>query len=110
MMEYKSYTAKVEYDDDAGVFFGEVIDLRDVITFEGDTTEQLRKAFHDSVDDYFAFCRERNEEPEKSFSGKFMVRVGSSLHRKIHKRAKLADKSLNSWIGDALSEAVTDED
>jgi predicted HicB family RNase H-like nuclease len=35
MMEYKGYFAKVEFDDDANIFHGEVINLRDVISFIG---------------------------------------------------------------------------
>ena len=41
MMEYKGYIGKVEYDDEAGIFHGEVIDLRDVITFQGESVEIL---------------------------------------------------------------------
>ena len=64
MMEYKGYLGRVEYDDEAGVFHGEVINLRDVITFQGETVQELRTAFQESVDDYLAFCIARNEEPE----------------------------------------------
>ena len=110
MMEYQGYTARVDYDDDAAVFFGEVVNLRDVITFEGSTVKQLRSAFHDSVDDYLEYCAERGEEPEKPFSGKFVVRIEPKLHRKISVRARMADKSLNNWVGDTLSEAVAEED
>ena len=63
MMDYKGYVGRVEYDDEAGIFHGEVINTRDVITFQGETVEELRKAFRDSVDDYLAFCAERGEEP-----------------------------------------------
>jgi predicted HicB family RNase H-like nuclease len=35
MMTYKGYEAAVEYDEDAGIFHGEVINLRDVVTFQG---------------------------------------------------------------------------
>jgi predicted HicB family RNase H-like nuclease len=45
MMEYKGYFAKVEFDDDDNIFHGEVINLRDVITFEGETVIELKKAF-----------------------------------------------------------------
>ena len=34
MMEYRGYRAAVKFDDDAGVFHGEVIDTLDVITFQ----------------------------------------------------------------------------
>ena len=102
MMEYKGYVGKVEYDDEAGIFHGEVINLRDVITFQGDNVEELRQAFQDSVEDYLDFCSERNEEPEKPFSGKFIVRIPPELHRKIYTQAKVANKSLNSWVNEVL--------
>ncbi len=106
MMEHKSYTGKVEFDDESGVFHGEVINLRDVVTFEGKTVAELRKAFRDSVDDYLAFCAERNESPEKPYSGRFVVRVDPSLHKAIAARAKLQNKSLNAWLHDVLEDAA----
>ena len=66
-MEYKGYIAHVELDDEAGVLHGEVINTRDVITFEGTSIEEVRQALADSVDDYLAFCAERGEELEKAF-------------------------------------------
>ena len=51
MMEYKGYFSKVDFDDDANIFHGEVINLRDVITFEGENVRELKQAFQDSVDD-----------------------------------------------------------
>jgi predicted HicB family RNase H-like nuclease len=65
MLEYKGYLGKVEFDDDANIFHGEVINLRDVITFQGESLQEIRWAFQDSVDEYLAFCAERQEEPEK---------------------------------------------
>ena len=57
MMKYKEYIAKIEFDDSAGLFHGEVLNLRDVITFAGKTVGDLRIAFRDSVDDYLEFCK-----------------------------------------------------
>lgn len=34
-MSYKDYEAIVEYDEEAGIFHGEVANLRDVVTFQG---------------------------------------------------------------------------
>ena len=61
MMTYTGYQAAVEYDEDAEIFHGEVINLRDVITFQGTSVPELKKAFAESVQDYLAFCRERGE-------------------------------------------------
>jgi predicted HicB family RNase H-like nuclease len=106
MMGYKGYFATTEFDDEANIFHGEVINLRDMITFQGQTVDELRKAFKDSVDDYLEFCAERGEEPEKPYSGKFVVRVEPELHKRIAILAKKDGKSLNSWLQDKLAEAV----
>ena len=107
MMEYKGYTAKVEFDDEAAIFHGEVVNLRDVITFEGTTVEELRQAFKDSIDDYLDFCAGRDEEPERPFSGKFVLRIDPELHREVYLRAKMENKSLNSWISERIESAVS---
>ena len=108
MMEYKGYFAKVEFDDDANIFHGEVVNLRDVITFEGETVNGLKQSFQDSVDDYLAFCAERGEDPEKPYSGKFVVRVEPELHKSISIEARKMGTSLNVWVKDALSKALKD--
>jgi len=106
MMEHKGYTGKVEYDDEAGGFHGEVLGTRDVITFQGESVPELKSAFEGSVDDYLAFCEQRGEEPERPFSGRFVTRIPPELHRQIHLAASIAGKSLNSWVADQLQAAV----
>ncbi len=106
MMEYKGYQARIEYDDEARVFHGEVLNLKDVITFEGTCVEDLRQAFQDSVEDYLEFCRSRGENPEKPFSGKFIIRVRPDLHQKIAVKAGIEAKSMNNWIEEQLEKAV----
>jgi predicted HicB family RNase H-like nuclease len=66
MMTYKGYEATVEYDEDAEIFHGEVINLRDIITFQGTSASELKKAFVGSVEDYLAFCEQRGQDPEES--------------------------------------------
>ena len=66
-MTYKGYEALVQYDGDAEIFHGEVVNLRDVVTFQGSSAAELKQAFADSVEDYLAFCKERGEEPERQY-------------------------------------------
>jgi len=106
MMEHKGYIGTVEFDTEAGIFHGEVINVRDVITFEGSSVEELNQAFKDSVDDYLEFCAARGEEPAKPFSGKFVVRLPPELHRKAFIKARLSNKSLNGWVNEVVEEAV----
>jgi predicted HicB family RNase H-like nuclease len=109
MVEYKGYIGKVEIDEEAGILYGEVINLRDVITFEGTTVDEVQKAFRESIDDYLEFCAQRGESPEKPFSGKFVVRLPAELHRKAYVQAKLADKSLNGWVAEVLQTVLRDQ-
>lgn len=106
MMEYNGYIGNVEFDDGANIFRGEVINLRDVITFQGSTVMELRKAFRASVDDYLEFCEARGESPEKPYSGKFMVRIEPELHKAVAMHAKVERKSLNAWVRDTLELAA----
>lgn len=101
-MTYKGYLAHVEFDDEAEIFHGEIINIRDVITFQGSTVKELKKAFTDSIDDYLAFCAERGEQPDRPFSGKFNLRLDPELHREVSIVAKKHGKSLNEWVVDAI--------
>jgi predicted HicB family RNase H-like nuclease len=106
MMEYKGYIGKVEFDDEAQMFLGEVINIRDVITFQGESVKELTKAFHDSIDDYLAFCKQRGEAPDKPFSGQFVTRIPPELHRQVNVAAAVSGKSLNAWVTEQLQMAV----
>jgi|SRR5690625_971421 len=106
MLKYKGYHGKVEFDDEAELFHGEVLDLRDVITFQGKSVDEIKQAFIDSIDDYLEYCEERGEEPDRPFSGKLMVRLPSEIHRKIYTEAKKAGKSLNELITEKLSLSI----
>ena len=106
MMEYKGYVGKVEFDDEAGIFHGEVLDTRDVITFQGQSVDELKTAFQESIDDYLAFCKQRGEEPNKPFSGQFVTRVPPELHRQVNLAANISGKSLNAWVVEQLQAAV----
>lgn len=101
-MEYKNYVGHVIFDDEENIFHGEVINTRDVITFQGQSVKEVREAFKGSIDEYLIWCEERQKTPDKPFSGKFVVRIAPSLHRSIAISAKQEGKSLNRWIEEHL--------
>lgn len=106
-MQYKGYSARIEFDEDAQLLHGEVVGLRDVVTFEADAASGLVQAFRDSVDDYLEFCRERGEDPEKPYSGQFVVRVEPSLHRELWLSALSQELSLNAFVKEACAFYLT---
>ena len=107
MMHYKGYAGKVEYDDKAKLFHGEVIGLKDVITFQGTTVGEIEAAFKESVDDYLEWCKELGEPPEKLFSGKFLLRIDPSLHQQASLEASMKGMSLNEYVTIALSQQMS---
>ena len=103
MMRYKGYIGHIVYDDEAKLFHGDVLGLKDVITFQGTTVAELEHAFKHSIDDYLAWCKERGEQPEKTFSGNLRLRIGPDIHAKLALEAAEHGLSLNSLIVEKLS-------
>ena len=108
-MEYKGYNAVVTYDNDMGILHGEVIDTRDIITFQARSVDELHDAFKSSVDGYLKFCEEKGREPEKPFSGRIALRLDPETHRAIVGAARTSGKSLNTWIVDAIGHELHPE-
>lgn len=106
MMQYKNYLARVEFDAEANIFHGEVINIRDVVTFQGESVGELKKALEDSVEEYLAFCAERGEEPDKPFTGRFTVRLSPDQHKKVVLAAEKSGKEVDLWVTDVLAQAV----
>lgn len=102
MRPYKGYTATVKYDEDALLFHGEVSGIRDVVTFQARTAEELKSAFRESVDDYLALCAEDSVEPQKPWSGALSLRATPELHQRISLAAAHRSTSINQWMTRAL--------
>jgi predicted HicB family RNase H-like nuclease len=94
-LKYKGYTGIIEVDPQAGVIHGTVVGTRDVITFEADSPKGIEQAFHDSVDDYLAFCREKGREPDKPYSGRLVLRMPEETHRKLDELSRARHSSIN---------------
>lgn len=105
-MEYKGYIGTVTYDEDAKIFHGEVINTRDVITFQGKTVSQIEKAFKGSVDDYIEWCVSEGVSPEKPYSGKFNLRISPELHKQIAVAAKKLNISINKFVEKAILDEI----
>lgn len=106
MMEHKGYRAAITFDDEAGVFHGEVTGTRDVIIFEGVSVVELRKEFEFSIDEYLRACKTRDRAPDKPYSGKIPLRVPPAVHRAADAAAKAQGKSLNAWISEEVKREI----
>ena len=81
VLEYKSYTGSVEFSAEDEVFFGKIIGIKDVVTFEASTVKKLIREFNAAVDDYLVTCAHLGKKPDKEFKGSFNVRLKPHLHR-----------------------------
>lgn len=105
-MKHKGYNGTVWFDEEAEIFYGEVIGIKDVITFQGKSVAELKREFKNSVDDYLDLCKERGESPDKPFSGQFPIRTTVEDHRIFYLAAAREHKSLNAWVVEKLKRAT----
>lgn len=49
---YKGYIGSVEFSEEDGIFYGKVMGVRSLISYEGENEEELLNDFHAAVDDY----------------------------------------------------------
>lgn len=103
-MEYKGYTARIEYDGDDEIFVGRLLGLRAMVSFHAETVAKLKREMQLTVDEYVASCEKRGESPEKPMSGQFALRMPPEVHGRAAILAEVSGKSLNQLITDLLEE------
>ena len=105
-MTHDGHVAIIELDEEAGLFHGEVINTRDLLTFQGRTLDELKLAFADTIADYIDWCRERGKEPQRPYSGNFTVRISPELHRRVATAARPQRKSVNTFVAETLERSA----
>jgi len=101
-MEYKDYVGSVEFSEEDGLFYGKVMGIRALISYEGTTAHELIDDFHGAVEDYLALCEAEGKEPEKAYKGNFNVRISPDLHKQAVIFAAAHGISLNNFIENAV--------
>ena len=107
-LKYKGFIGSVSYSENDKVFFGKIEGIEGLVNYEGESVDELTRAFQEAVEDYLAFCEAEGIKPEKSYSGSFNVRISPVTHRAIAKRAAEAGISINAFVKRVLMEAVQD--
>ena len=107
-MRYKGYEAIVDFDEADRVLHGRTLGTHDVISFEADSAHEIERAFHEAVDDYLEQCAETGREPDRSFSGRLILRMEPALHRDVYLEAAREGTSLNAWIVESLTSLVAE--
>ena len=105
-MEYKGYIGSVEFSEEDGVFYGKVLGIRSLISYEGTNVRELVDDFHGAVDDYLSLCEMEGKVPEKAYKGSFNVRVSPELHRQAAQYAAAHQMSLNGFVESSIKRAL----
>jgi predicted HicB family RNase H-like nuclease len=109
VMRQGDYVARITYDEEIDSFFGEVINTSDVITFYGQSIEDLRREMAMSIEAHLEACRTKGIEPSRPYSGKFNLRLSPDDHARVAAAAAAAGKSMNTWVAEVLSKAAERE-
>ena len=80
VMKYKDYIGSVEFSEEDQLFYGKVLGIHSLISYEGESAKELIQDFHEAVDDYLELCVKKRIEPEKAYKGSFNVRISPDLH------------------------------
>jgi predicted HicB family RNase H-like nuclease len=106
LIEYKGYLGSVHFDSEDEIFYGKIEGIEDLISFEGKSVNEIKKAFVESVDDYLSLCKKAKKDPEKSFKGSFNVRIPTNLHRKAYRKSLIEGISLNQFVQKAIEKEI----
>lgn len=107
-MKYRGYAARIEYSEEDGCFVGHIAGIRDIVGFHGESVPELRSAFEEAVDDYLETCAKLGKEPQKSYSGRLMLRIPPALHAAVATAAETSGKSINQLVSEILDQTVRD--
>jgi len=100
---YKGYIGSVEFSEEDCIFFGKVLGIRSLISYEGENAKELLDDFHGAVDDYLDICKSEGKEPEVAFKGSFNIRLSPELHKKIFVYSTSNKISINKYIEETLN-------
>jgi len=107
LLEYKGYYGTVEFSSSDNILFGKIIGIAGLISYEGDNIDNLRKDFESAIDDYLDICAEEDITPQRSYKGKFNVRISPELHQSLVLYSASHGRTLNSTVEEAIKKYVT---
>ena len=110
MLQYKGYYASIHFSGSDKVFYGKIIGINDLVSFEGSSVRELERAFKEAVNDYLETCKQAGRDPDKTYKGSFNVRVPSSLHKEAALLAAVYNITLNDLVKKALILAIKYKD
>ena len=107
LLSYKCYNGTVEYSKEDACLFGKVVGIKSLLSYEGNSIQELEQDFRAVIDEYIKDCEERGVQPEQPYKGTFNIRISPELHRSIAVYAIEHGKSLNAAVEEAIEKVVS---
>jgi len=107
IMKYNGYEATIEFDDRDEILVGTVLGIDDILSFHATDVIELKSQFAITIDGYLEHCEAIGKEPDRTFSGRFLIRMDPSAHSRASKAAEIAGVSLNQFAVDVIGQAAT---
>lgn len=109
ILKYKGYLTKIEFSVEDNILYGKIEGIHDLVTFESSSAEEIENEFHAAVDDYLDFCERLGQEPDKTYSGSFNVRISPELHKRVSQYALVHGTTLNQTVETAIARFINED-
>jgi predicted HicB family RNase H-like nuclease len=106
VLSYKGFIGSVHFSSHDDVFFGKVEGINDLITFEGDSVNELKTAFRYVIDEHIKDCEKENIQIETGYNGSLHLELTPDLHRRAAIIAKAHGSTLNAFIKNAIEQKL----
>ncbi len=106
ILRYKGFIGSVRFSAADDCFFGKLEGIDDLVIFEGQDVQSLKRAFQEASDDYIEICRSMGKPLHKSYRGSFNIRITPELHKKAAQKSLILGISLNQLVQKAIEKEV----
>lgn len=59
ILKYKDYVGSIQWDKDSQEFYGEILNIPDVIVYSGRDLTEIKETFYEAVDEYLVDAKQR---------------------------------------------------
>lgn len=109
-LQYKNYTCQVSYYNVKDQLVGRVLGMSQIANVNARTLDELKKEFHQAVDEYLLSCDNAGMKPAQAFTGNFTVRTTPAIHEALTLYALSQGTNLAQIMQQAIGEFLTNHD
>ena len=106
LLLHEGFLGSVHFSPQDSCFFGKIEGIDDLVTFEGRSVDEIKKAFQEAVVDYKTLCVSLGKPMQKSYKGSFNVRISPELHKKAVQKSLMQGISLNQLVQTAIEDKI----